>query len=390
MAEQDIMRDVSIIGLGQTPVGEHWDKNLRELGYNALDAAMKSADIDRVEALYVGNMLSGALTGQEHVAALIADFAGLRGIEAVKVEAACASGAAAFRVGYAMVAGGLADIVAVAGVEKMTDQKPEAITSAMAMGLDADYEAMHGLTHLSAGAMLMRRYMHEHGCRREDFANFAITAHANAAANPNAMYRSPISARLFNEAKPIADPISMFDSAPSADGAACVILAPTEIARQFTDNPVRVRASAVATDAVAAHDRRDPLYLEAAATSAQKAYAMAGLGPDDIDLLETHDAFTVLSALSLEACGFAPRGAGVQLAVSGEIGLRGRIPITTMGGLKARGNPVGATGLYQIVEVAQQLRGEAGSNQVVNARLGMAQNIGGTGGTVVTTILEKL
>ena len=384
------MRDVSIVGLGQTPVGEHWDTSLRELGFRALEAALKDAKAERVEALYVGNMLSGHLTGQEHIAALIADFAGLRGIEAIKIEAACASGAAALRVGYAMVAGGLADMVAVVGVEKMTDQTAEVVTAAMSMGVDADYEAMQGLTHMGVGAMLMRRYMHEHGVKREDFANFAITAHANAAGNPNAMYRSPISARLFNEAKPIADPISMFDSAPAADGAACVILAPTEIAREFSDKPVRIRASAVATDTVAAHDRRDPLYLEAAAISAQKAFAAAGLGPDDIDLLETHDAFTILSALSLEACGFAPRGGGVRLAQNGEIGLRGRIPITTMGGLKARGNPVGAAGLYQIVEVAQQMRGDAGVNQVANARLGMAQNIGGTGGTVVTTILEKL
>ena len=384
------MRDVSIIGLGQTPVGEHWELSLRELGFNALNAAMRDAKAERVEALYVGNALSGSLTGQEHLGALIADFAGLRGIEAVKVEAACASGAAAFRIGYAMVAGGLADIVAVVGAEKMSDHKPETVTAAMSLGLDGDYEGMQGLTHLGVGALLMRRYMHEHGYERGDFANFAITAHANARANPNAMYRSAISARHFNEAKPMADPVSLFDSAPAADGAACVILAPSQIARDFTDKPVRVRASAVATDTVAAHDRRDPLYLEGAAMSAQRAYAAAGLGPDDIDLLETHDAFTVMSALSLEACGFAARGKGVRLAMDGEIGLRGRIPITTMGGLKARGNPVGATGLYQLVEVAQQLRGEAGDNQVANARLGMAQNIGGSGGTVVTTILERL
>ena len=384
------MREVSIIGLGQTTVGEHWDKSLRELGFMALDAAMKDARAERVEALYVGNMLSGQMTGQEHIGALIADFAGLRGIEAVKIEAACASGAAALRIGYAMVAGGLADVVAVLGVEKMTDQTAEHVSWAMTQGMDGDYEAMQGLTHLGVGAMLMRRYMHEHGYKREDFANFAITAHANAANNPNAMYRSPISARLFNEAKPMADPISMFDLAPAADGAACVILAPSSMARDFTEKPVRVRATALATDTVAVHDRRDPLYLEAAAVSAQKAYAMAGLGPDDIDLMETHDAFTILSALSLEACGFATRGAGARMAMNGEIGLRGRIPITTMGGLKARGNPVGAAGMYQIVEVAQQMRGNAGANQVTNARLGMAQNIGGTGGTVVTTILERL
>ncbi|MCX6017910.1 MAG: thiolase domain-containing protein [Chloroflexi bacterium] len=383
------MRDVSIIGLGQTVVGEHWDKSLRMLGYEALNSAMASARIERIDALYVGNMLSGELTKQEHLGALIADFSGQRGIEAMKIEAACGSAGAAFRVGYAMVAGGMQDVVAVMGVEKMTDQESSLTTSALAMAADAEYEALQGLSFVGINALLMRRYMHEHGYKKDDFAQFAINAHANAVNNPNAMFRSLITARQFADAKPIADPINLLDSSPIADGAACVILAPTAMAREFTDKPVRVRASAVATDTVAVHDRRDPLYLEGGAISAQKAYAQAGIGPWDLDLFEVHDAFTIMSALSLEAAGFAPRGKGVRLALDGEIGIGGRLPITTMGGLKARGHPVGATGMYQIVEVTQQLRGEAGANQVRDARLGMAQNIGGSGATVVTTILER-
>ncbi len=382
------MRDVSIIGIGQTKVGEHWDKSLRELAFQALEAAMHDAQVERVDALYVGNMLSGELTGQEHLGALVADFAGLRGIEAMKIEAACGSGAAALRVGYIAVAGGLCDIVACIGVEKMTDKQGDIATSSLATAADADYEALHGLSFVGINALLMRRYMHEHGYRKEDFANFAINAHANATRNPYAMFPHPITAQQFAEAKPVADPINLLDSSPIADGAACVILAPTSIAREFTDKPVRVRAITVATDTVAVHDRRDPLYLEGAAISAQKAYAMAGVGPADIDLFELHDAFTIMSALSLEAAGFAQRGKGVALALDNAISLDGHIPITTMGGLKARGHPVGATGMYQIVEVAMQLRGEAGPNQVRNARLGMAQNIGGSGATVITTILE--
>lgn len=384
------MRDVSIIGIGQTAVGEHWDKSLRMLGYEALNAAMRDARLERIDALYVGNMLSGELTKQEHLGALIADFAGQRGIEAMKIEAACGSSGAAVRVGYAMVAGGVQDIVAVMGVEKMTDQESSVTTSALAMAADAEYEALQGLSFVGINALLMRRYMHEHGYKKEDFAQFAINAHANAVNNPNAMFRSAITARQFAEAKPIAEPINLLDSSPIADGAACVILAPTAMAREFTDRPIRVRASAVATDTVAVHDRRDPLYLEGGAISAQKAYAQAGISPWDVDLFEVHDAFTIMSALSLEAAGFAPRGQGVRLALNGEIGIGGRLPITTMGGLKARGHPVGATGMYQIVEVAQQLRGEAGANQVRDARLGMAQNIGGSGATVVTTILERV
>jgi acetyl-CoA C-acetyltransferase len=384
------MRDVSIIGIGQTAVGEHWDKSLRMLAYEALNSAMRAARLERIDALYVGNMLSGELTKQEHLGALIADFAGQRGIEAMKIEAACGSAGAAFRVGYAMVAGGMQDVVAVMGVEKMTDQESSLTTSALAMAADAEYEALQGLSFVGINALLMRRYMHEHGYKKEDFAPFAINAHANAVNNPNAMFRSPISAKQFADAKPIADPINLLDSSPIADGAACVILAPTALAREFTDKPVRVRASAVATDTVAVHDRRDPLYLEGGAISAQKAYAQAGIGPADIDLFEVHDAFTIMSALSLEAAGFAARGQGVRLALDGQIGIGGRLPITTMGGLKARGHPVGATGMYQIVEVAQQLRGEAGANQVRDARLGMAQNIGGSGATVVTTVLERI
>ncbi len=383
------MRDVSIIGIGQVEVGEHWDKSLRELGYYALNAAMRDARIQHIDSLYVGNMLAGELTGQEHIGSIIADFAGLRGIEAVKVEAACGSGAAALRMGYVAVAGGLSDIVAVMGVEKMTDRQGNTVTSALAMAADGDYEALHGLSFVSINALLMRRYMHEHGYSKDDFAPFAINAHANAVNNPYAMFHSPITQKQFTESKMIADPVSLLDSSPIADGAACVILAPTAIAKEFSEKPVRVRASAIATDSVAVHDRRDPLFLEGGAISAQKAYSMAGIGPADIDLFEVHDAFTIMSALSLEAAGFAPRGKGVALAQEGQITRGGRIPITTMGGLKARGHPVGATGMYQIVELATQLRGEAGKNQIANARLGMAQNIGGSGATVVTTILES-
>jgi acetyl-CoA C-acetyltransferase len=383
------MRDVSIIGIGQVEVGEHWDKSLRELGYYALSAAMRDAKVGHIDSLYVGNMLSGELTGQEHVGAIIADFAGLRGVEAVGIEAACGSGAASLRMGFIAVAGGMSDFVACLGVEKMTDRQSGTVTSALAMAADADYEALHGLSFVSINALLMQRYMYEHGYKKEDFAPFAINAHANAVNNPYAMFRTPITYKQFSESKMIADPVSLLDSSPIADGAACVILAPTAIAKEFTDKPVRVRASSIATDSVAVHDRRDPLFLEGGAISAQKAYAMAGVGPADMDLFEVHDAFTIMSALSLEAAGFAPRGKGVGLAQDGQITPGGRIPITTMGGLKARGHPVGATGMYQIVELATQLRGEAGKNQIASARLGMAQNIGGSGATVVTTILES-
>jgi len=384
------MRDVAIIGIGQTAVGEHWELGLRHLALHAIQAALVDAGVDRVDALYVGNMLSGELTGQEHLGALVADFAGMRGVEAFKIEAACGSGAAALRLGYVAVSGGMADVVLVVGVEKMTDMANPHTTAALAMAADADHEAAHGLSFVAANALLMRRYMYEYGCTKDDFAPFAVNAHANAVNNPCAMFHNRVTPEAYIRAPMIADPVNLLDSSPVSDGAAAVVLAPVEWARRLGRTPVRIIASAVGTDAVALHDRRNPLFLEGAALSSHRAYQQAGIGPEAIDLFELHDAFSIMAALSLEAAGFAAPGQGVRLALDGEIGLQGRVPIATMGGLKARGHPVGATGVYQAVEVVQQLRGQAGANQVANARVGMAQNIGGSGATVITHIMESL
>ena len=384
------MRDVSIIGIGQTPVGEHWERSLRHLAYEAIAAALRDANIERIDALYVGNMLSGEISGQAHLGPLVADFAGFRGVEAVKVEAACASAAAAFRQAYIGVASGLQDIVLAVGVEKMTDDVGSKLTAGLAGAADADYEVIHGVTFVALNALIMQRYMYEYKLKRDDFAGFAVNAHANAAANPNAMFRRPIGREEFLRSGVISDPISLLDASPMADGAAAVLLCPTDLARQFTDNAIRVKASAVATDSVSVHDRHDPLWLQAAEDSTQRAYRQAGIGPADIDFFELHDAFTIMSALSLEAGGFAGRGQGTWLARDGEIAREGRIPVATQGGLKARGHPVGATGLYQIVEAVQQLRGEAGDNQISNARLGMTQNIGGSGATIITHVFERV
>jgi acetyl-CoA C-acetyltransferase len=384
------MRDVAIIGVGQVEVGEHWDTSLRHLALGAVQAAIADAGVAQADALYVGNMLSGELAGQEHLGALVADFAGLRGIEAVKIEAACGSGAAALRIGYVTVAGGLADIVIVAGVEKMTDLLGHDTTAALTLAADGEYEAFLGLSFVAVNALLMRRYMHEYGYSRQDFAPFAINAHKNAVNNPYAMFRFPVTVERFASAKMICDPISLLDSSPICDGAAAVVLAPADMARSLSAAPVRIVASAIGTDSLAVHDRRDPMVLDGAVISTRRAYEQAGVGPEDIDLFELHDAFSVMAALSLEGAGFAEKGQGLRLALDGEIGIDGKLPVNTMGGLKARGHPVGATGMYQIVEVVQQLRGLAGQNQVKDARLGMAQNIGGSGATVVTHILERM
>ncbi|MHB1294757.1 MAG: thiolase domain-containing protein [Anaerolineae bacterium] len=384
------MRDVSIIGIGQIPAGEHWDKSLRILGAEPVLLALEDAHIERPEALYVGNMLSGQLSRQENLGALVADHAGLRGIEAVKIEAACGSGAAAVRMAYMAVAGGLHDVVVACGVEKMTDTMADQTTSALASAADAQYEGEHGLSFVALNALLMRRYMHEFGYQREDFAGFAVNAHRNAANNPNAMFRKAITAEAFARAKMIASPVSLLDSSAIADGGAAVVLAPTEYARSLGLPAVRIRGSAIATDAVALHDRDDPLVLQSVFLSSQRAYAQAGITPENLDFAEVHDAFSIMAALSLEAACLAPRGQGVRLAMDNEIALQGRIPISTMGGLKARGHPVGASGVYQIVEAVQQLRGAAGANQLGGCALGMTQSIGGSGATAITHVLERI
>jgi acetyl-CoA C-acetyltransferase len=381
------MTNVSIIGVGKTDVGEHWQTSLRHLAWYAIEGALDDAATTEVDAIFVGNMLASSLSHQDHLGALVADFAGLRGTESVTVEAADASGGAAMRQAVLAVESGLVETALVVGVEKVTDETGAAVVSAMASGLDADYEAVHGQTLAGAAALMMRRYLHEYGVAVDDFAGFSVNAHANGALNPMAMFRNQLRADRFASGPAVATPVTLFDMAPTGDGAAAIVLTTRERAMDMVPQPVRVAGSALATDTIGLHDRRDLLWLEAAARSAEAALAQAGLAPEDVDLFELHDSFTILAALSLEAAGFAPRGEGWKLARDGDITRTGRIPISTMGGLKARGHAVGATGAYQIVEVVQQLRGQAGDCQIPNARIGLAQSLAMTGATAATHVL---
>ena len=383
------MRDVSVVGIGQTKVKEHWEKSLRELATEAVLGAMKDAHVNHADALYVGNMLSGELTGQENLGALIADEAGLRGIEALKVEAACGGGGAALRVGYLAVASGQFDVVIVAGAEKLTESSNCSTTAALAMAADGDYEAIHGISFVALNALLMKRYMYEFDLVPEDFAAFTLNSHANAVNNPYAMFRSAITLEQYKRSRDIADPISVMDSAPICDGAAALILMPTNRLNGNGARAVKVAASASGTDSLALHDRRDPVWLSAVELSSKKAYAQAGIAPKDVDLFEVHDAFSIMSVMSLEAAGFAERGRGASFAREGEIGIQGKLPISTMGGLKARGHPVGATGVYQAIEAVTQLRGEAGKNQVPDAHIAMTQSLGGVAANAVTHIFTN-
>ena len=381
------MRQVAILGIGQTKIDEHWEKSLREIGGEAAFAAMQDAGIEKVDALYIGNMLSSMVSGQNQLGAFFSDWIGLWKQEAVKIEAACGSGAAAFRSALMAVASGDVDSALVVGVEKMTDKAGRDVTAALATAADADYEVEQGISFVGINALVMRRYMHEFGWKHEDFAPFSINAHANAMHNPYARLHEKITAEKFERSSMVATPINLLDASPTGDGAAAAIIVPAE--KVMRKPRILVSASASATDTIAVHSRKDPMFLQAAYTSSRRAYEMAGVAPEDIDIFELHDAFSIMAALSLEASGFAERGQGVRLGLDNEICPQGRVPVCTRGGLKARGHPVGATGMYQIVEVVQQLRWECGKTQVDGAKIGMAQNIGGSGATILTHILKK-
>jgi acetyl-CoA C-acetyltransferase len=382
------MTQVAIIGVGQTPVAEHWESGLRMLAADAVRAALNDAQVERIDAVYVGNAYGSTFSSQSQVGALVADYAGLGAVEAYTIEAGEASGAAALRTGYVAVMSGQVETALVVGVEKSTDMVGTARTRARSISLDADYEAIQGETATAQAALLMRRYLFEYGVELSAFENFSINAHANGSKNPNAMYRNVLKPGAFGKAPMIADPVSLFDSAPDGDGAAAVLLTSAERAADLVPQPVLITGSAVASDTVALHDRADLLHLRAVGAATEKALHQAGIAHDDLDLIELHDAFTILTALTLEAAGFAQRGQGWRFAAENLIGLTGKLPISTFGGLKSRGNPVGATGVYQAVEAALQLRGAAGINQVPEARIAMLVSIGGMGNTAIAHILQ--
>ncbi len=381
------MRETAILEIGQIPVADHWDKSLLEIAGEPVLQIFEKTGLNNVDSVFFGNMLSGAVNNQLHLGSYLGDWLGARHTEGIHVESACSSGASAFRQALMAVASGDVDTAIAVGAEKMTDSPAEEITAELATAADSEYERDMGVTFTAMNAMLMRRYMSEYGWKRENFANFSVNAHANAVHNPNARFRKAISRETYLRAEMVNDPVSVMDAPPVVDGAAAVLIVPWDHVRGQL-GVVRILGSGAATDTVALHSRKDPLWLSAVEKSAKQAYAQAGLGPQDIDLFEAHDAFTIISALSLEGCGFAERGKGPELADNGEIMLKGRIPISTRGGLKARGHPVGATGLYQIVEAVQQLQGICGEGQVENAKIAMTQNIGGLGTNVITNIFS--
>lgn len=388
------MREVAIIGVGDTRFGELWEQSLRDIGMQAGLSAVSDAGIagEQIEALYIGNMAAGSLIDQEHLGALVADYSGLSQlhIPAVRIEAAGASGGMALRQGYLAVASGLHDIVMVAGAEKMTDVNDEEIPTIQMAGGDQQWEGITGATMASLFAMMARRHMHEYGTTREQIASVPVKNHKNGEGNPQAQFQKAVSIDTVLKSTMVADPLGVFDCAPISDGAAAVILAPLETAKKHTQNPVKLAASSAATDTLALQHRESLTRLDSVRVASAKAYKLAGIGPKDIDVAEVHDSYSIAEIMSIEDLGFFEKGKGGPATLEGMTQINGVVSVNTSGGLKARGDPMGATGVAQAVEIVRQLRGRAEKRQVNKAEYGLSLNIGGTGGTSVVHIYERV
>ncbi|KPL19093.1 MAG: acetyl-CoA acetyltransferase [candidate division Zixibacteria bacterium SM23_81] len=384
------MRDVAVIGVGMNRWGELWEKSMRDIFVEAALAAIDDAGVDHIESMYVGCMTSGLFVGQEHLGSLMADYLGVASIPATRVESACASGGVALRLGFLEVASGMSDIVLVGGVEKMTDVSGGEATYALSTAADQEYEDYQGITFPGLYAMMAHRHMYDYGTTREQLAQVAVKNHQHGSMNPLAQYPFKVTVEAVLNSVLVADPLRILDCSPITDGAAAVILCPVEMARKMSTKPmVQIIGSGQATDTIALHSRKDLTWLSATAMASERAFQMAGVGPSDLQLAEVHDCFTIAEICVIEALGLVEKGQGGKAAESGLTALGGKIPVNTSGGLKAKGHPVGATGVAQAIEIVKQLRGDAGERQVEGARLGLSQNMGGTGGSTAVHIFRR-
>ena len=384
------MTEVIIAGIGQIPVGEHYDLSLRSMGVHALTRALRDSGNLQPEALYIGNMLAPVISHQSNLGALFTDYGHLAGIESYSAEAAGASGAAALRLAYLAIRSGYVNTAIVLGVEKWTDVIGPESESALAQELDFDYEAIPGLTSASQAGLLMQRYLYENHLPADALGGFPILAHANAVNNPNAMYRKAISAETYARSEMLSDPLRVMDAAAFADGAAALVLTRRDLLpADFAHPVISLTGSSVSIDTLAWHDRHDPLAFMAAEKAVENATRQAGILPKYTHLFELDDTYSIYAALSLEACGLAEKGTAWKLAKEGQFAINGKLPVMTMGGCKARGNAVGAMGVYQAVEAVQQLRGEAGMNQVPDARIALTLALGGPASTAVAHVFER-
>jgi len=385
------MRDVAIIGVGIQKWGELWEKSIRDVFAESALNAIDDAGVDHLDSMYVGNMSAGLFVGQEHVGAMMADYLGVAPIPATRVESACASGGAAVRQAFIEVASGMSDIVMAGGVEKMLDVDGAGATAVLATAADQEYEVYNGATFPGLYAMMAQAHMARYGTTSEQLAAVAVKNHQNGSKNPHAQFPTIITAEQVLNSIMVCDPLHILDCSPITDGAAAVILCPLEMAGKFTKKPVvKITGIGQASDTIALHQRPDITFYGAVERATQQAFKMAGRKQENIDVLEVHDCFTIAEIIVLESMGFVERGKGGQAAESGLTALDGKLPVNTSGGLKAKGHPVGATGVAQVIEIMHQLRGEAGERQLKDVRIGMTENMGGTGASAVCTIMEVI
>lgn len=383
------MRDVAVIGVGMQKWGELWDKSLRDIFVESALLALADTKVDKLDNMYIGCMSGGLFVGQEHIGSVMADYLGQRHLAAGRVESACASGGMALRCAMTEVASGMSDVVLAGGVEKMTDVSGDGATYALATAADQEYEVFNGATFPGLYALMARAHMEKYGTTRDQLAHVAVKNHRHGAKNPNAQYPFEITVEQVKSSVMIADPLRILDCSPITDGAAAAIVCPLGMAKKLTDKPiVKIIGSGQATDSIALHSREDLTTLAATTEAAKKAFAMAGKQPEDINFAEVHDCFTIAEIIVSESLGFFQPGQGGPAVEAGETTIGGRFPINPSGGLKSKGHPVGATGIAQIYEIVKQLRGDAGERQLDNARVGLAQNMGGSGGSTLVHILE--
>jgi len=385
------MRDVAIIGVGMNKWGELWQKSLRDVFVESALLAVKDAGVDHIDSMYVGCMSSGLFVGQEHLASLLSDYLGMGPIPAARVESACASGGLAVRMGFMDVASGMSDIVLVGGVEKMTDVGGDGATFALSTAADQEYEVYHGITFPGLYALMARSHMEKYGTTRDQLAQVAVKNHENGSKNPLAQFPQKITVEQVIESIMVADPLTILDCSPITDGSACLVLCSADMAKKLSKKPpIKIIGTGNATDTIALHSRSDFTTLNATVKAAERAYKMAGVKPDDVSLAEVHDCFTIAEIIISEDLGFFKKGEGGKAVGSGITAVGGKKPINASGGLKSKGHPVGATGVAQVVEIVHQLRGEAGGRQVKNAKIGLTQNMGGSGGSAVVHIMQAM
>ncbi len=384
-------RRVAIAGVGISKFGELWEQSIRDITLEAgmlciFDSGIRGGDID---AICIGNMSAGRFTGQEHLGALAADMGGLGNIPSYSVEAACASGGAAVRQAYMAIRSGEHDAMMVLGMEKMSDVTQTEAMNTMSVASDWEWEGLGGATFPALYAFMARRHMYEYGTTEEQLSLVTVKNHANAAHNPYAQFQRPVPLEVVMRSGFIADPLRVLHSSPVSDGAAGLVMCSEEKAKELTDTPVFIEASTQAGDTLALHDRKSITRMDSVIISSREALKKAGLEMNDISVIELHDSFTISEIMQMEDVGIAKKGEGGKAVEEGITQIGGKFPVNTSGGLKARGHPIGATGVAQIVELVYQLRGEAEGRQVEGAEKGMAVNIGGTGATSIVHILGR-